>query len=69
MKLKEYLKRENLSQASFGRLIGISRFYVNKLVHETMTPSFKVAKKIQEATKGLVTIDDFPIEPRTKKKA
>jgi len=67
MKLENYLKEHKINQTHFGRFIGVSRFHVNKLVREKRTPSFKLAKKIQEMTNGAVSINDFPMEPTINK--
>lgn len=68
MKLENYLDKKKINQSSFAQMIGVSRTHANKMIKGRRTPSFKLAKKIQEVTEGLVTIDDFPMEPIDKHK-
>ena len=53
--------KNKINQSSFAEMLGVSRTYVNKVIKGRRTPSFKLTKKIQEVTNGLVTLDDFTI--------
>lgn len=62
MKLDDYLKRHDLTEAEFGAMIGISQPQVNRLRRGIRWPNRETAKAIAAATKGRVTADDF-MEP------
>jgi len=66
MLLKDYLKKKNLTQEAFASSVGVTGTLINRLISGKRTPSFKLAKKIQKTTDGLVTINDFPMEPKNK---
>ena len=59
MKLKDYLKREKLSQAEFSKKIKVSRPHVNQLVKGSRNPSFPLAKLIEKVTNGDVSLNDL----------
>jgi len=62
MKIKEFLKEKKINQSNFAKLVGISRFHANRLANSKTLPSCKLLKKIDEVTKGKVTLKDFSIE-------
>ena len=62
MHLKEYLSKKKITQVDFGKLVGISKSHVNKLVKEKKIPSLKLTKKINRVTGGLVGPEDFKTE-------
>ncbi len=66
MKLKKYLEKEGLNQSNFAKLVGVSRFHINRLVNLKILPSCKLLKKIDEITKGNVSLKDFSIEEKYK---
>jgi transcriptional regulator with XRE-family HTH domain len=59
MKLKEYLKTHNLSQATFSRSIGESAQNVSRYVNGDRKPEDDVMQKIIDETAGEVTANDF----------
>jgi DNA-binding XRE family transcriptional regulator len=59
MLLKEYLDIQNITQAKFGSLIGVSHVIVHRLVHRKITPSLKLAAKIKRTTQGQVSFEDL----------
>lgn len=62
MKLSEYLKvhpETNLSR--FASIIGVSRPFLYKILHEESEPTASVCIKIEEITHGLVTLKDLII--------
>ena len=65
MLLKEYIKEKKMTQAAFGHLVGVSHVQIHRLIYGKRTPSFRLAKRIENITGGLVTTDDFPIEDVT----
>jgi transcriptional regulator with XRE-family HTH domain len=48
--LSEYLQKEGLSQAEFGRMIGRSRFSVSRYVNGTRSPRKRIAAQIARLT-------------------
>ena len=66
MDLNEYLEKKRMTQVAFASLIGVSKFHLNKIVHRVKTPSFKLLKKIDEVTEGLVSFKDFSIKEESQ---
>lgn len=66
MKLNEYLFKTETKQTTFAEMLDISRPHLTQIVSGKRKPSPKLAKKIIEATKGHVTLnelmfpEDFP---------
>ena len=58
MKLHVYLADEGLTEAEFGRKIGLSQSQVNR-IRRGASPSWKTVSKIERATEGKVTAYDF----------
>jgi transcriptional regulator with XRE-family HTH domain len=54
MRLAEYLIREGLSCAEFGRQVGLSTAQIHRLAHGKRTASLPVALRIAEATNDAV---------------
>ena len=59
MELREYIKKNNLTERDLASLIGISQQHVNRLIRKIANPSLPLAKKIKEATRGKVTIEEM----------
>jgi transcriptional regulator with XRE-family HTH domain len=59
MRLKDYLKKNKITQANFASLIGISQGYLSLIVRGLNNPSFKLALKIEKITLGQVTTEDL----------
>lgn len=59
MSLAEFLDSENLSDAAFAKLIGITRQAVHRYRRGDRIPDPKTMAKIVKATKGAVTPNDF----------
>lgn len=59
MKLKEYLERKKLTERQLALSIGISQQHLNRLINRASNPSLPLAKKIQDVTKGKVTIEEL----------
>lgn len=62
MDLDEYLFRKKISQIEFANELGISRNHLGEILRGRRSPSVKLAKKIEELTKGEVTKEEamFP---------
>lgn len=56
MKLHTYLLRNNIKQSEFATKLGVSRQYFNGIMNRKRVPSNKLARKIEELTKGNVTL-------------
>ena len=59
MKLDTYLTERNLTDAAFGRLIGVANTTVMRLRRGETRPSSTTIAAIKEATGGYVTAADF----------
>ena len=59
MKLSEYIKLKNLTQAEFAKMLGKSQQLVSGYCTETLMPPRATALKIVEITKGAVTLEDL----------
>ncbi|MEK7339172.1 MAG: helix-turn-helix transcriptional regulator [Candidatus Rhabdochlamydia sp.] len=66
MKLAEYLFRMKMTKKDFAEKLGISRGHLQHILSGTKNPSVKLAKKIEEETRGKVSKaellfpEDFP---------
>lgn len=67
MKLETYLKKNDLTDAAFGALIGISQSQISRIRRGESFPSRDTLAVIAEFTGGAVTANDF-IEPITAEK-
>jgi predicted transcriptional regulator len=59
MDLKEYLESRNISQQDFAKMLDISQTAVSNYVIYKRLPSTEIARAIEVATKGKVTVDDM----------
>ena len=59
MQLSQWLKRANLSQKNFARLIAASPACISRLISGDLKPSTKMILKIEEATNGDVAFKDW----------
>lgn len=65
MKLGDYIEMKNLSQADFGRIVGVSQAAIDRYVRGARRPRYDIIPKIVNATNGKVTANDFyDIPPR-----
>ena len=62
MTLAAFLARQNLTQAAFGRLLGVSDASVSRWVSGVDTPTLAHAVAIERATGGKVRPRDFILE-------
>lgn len=66
MDLQEYLNaKENRSMVKVATLLGVSRQMVYNYASGANEPSLKIARRIQEVTKGQVTLDDWPVRKKS----
>lgn len=59
MTLGEYLKSEGINQADFGKKIGLSGASVSRLKRGQQWPDKDTVRRIEMATGGQVTANDF----------
>lgn len=59
MDLREYLFRKRKSIATFSREIDCSRGHISKIVNGDRKPGKKLAKIIERATAGWVSVGDL----------
>ena len=68
MWIDEWLFKEGMTQEKFANQVGISREYLNRIIAGAVRGSPDVAKKIQETTKGEVTLEEILFGDRTQRK-
>lgn len=56
MKLKNYLKYKNLTISAFAKVAELKQPHLSLIMNGNRRPSPELAKKIEEATKGEVTV-------------
>lgn len=56
MKLDEYLKNQSMTKTAFGAVVGVSQSHISNISWGKKQPSIKLAKKIEEATDGKVSV-------------
>lgn len=59
MTLAAYLEKHGLTQAEFGRRVGMSRLVISRYARGIRFPRPSSIKAIQEATRGKVKFDDY----------
>jgi DNA-binding XRE family transcriptional regulator len=59
MKLKIYLVTNRLTIKEFSEMVGYSRNQISGIANDKLKPSLRLAKVIEQATKGEVTIEDL----------
>ena len=59
MKLRDYLKHEEMTAAEFARRVGASEHGVTKWLYGQRMPRRDMLAKIEEKTDGKVTANDF----------
>lgn len=59
MKLEAYLEANDIKRTAFAVTIGVSPAYITMLCANECWPSKVVVERIQDATGGLVSANDF----------
>ena len=59
MKLSEYLKETGLTQENFADLVGVTRPFITNILNGKKSPSIQLAGRIEEVTKGKVSLRDL----------
>lgn len=54
MRLETYLSKQNLRQADFAKLVGVTPATVSRLIAGQLSPSLDLAARIEDATKRKV---------------
>lgn len=59
MQLKLYLVKNRLTIKEFSDMIGYSRNQISGIANEKLKPSLRLAKVIENATNGEVTVEEL----------
>ena len=59
MKLKIWIISHNMTMTEFAKKIDVSRTYLSDVTRGTRKPSRRLAKDIEQATNGEVTVKDL----------
>jgi len=59
MKLREYLQQKRMHETTLASTVGVSQSHINNIVLGKKNPSIVLAKRIEKATEGEVTIYDL----------
>lgn len=59
MELKKYLFFKRVNVKEFSEKLEISRSYLSAIVNGKIIPSKKIARQIERATQGEVTVEDI----------
>lgn len=59
MRLKDWLKKQKLSQAAFAKKIKSSQGHISELASGKMRPTLETVGMIAKATKGAVSVNDW----------
>lgn len=59
MDIETYLWKHRLTVTEFARQLGVMRATVSTYVNRTRKPQMKTAKKIEEVTRGEVTVEEM----------
>lgn len=69
MKLAKYLTDNGISQGDFAKAIGVTQVAVSRYANETRVPGLKLIFAIDKATKGKVTVKDWPQDTKKERAA
>lgn len=69
MKLATYLSSNGISQGDFAKNIGVTQVAVSRYANETRVPGLKLIFAIDKATKGKVTVKDWPQDTKAERAA
>ncbi|WP_212113007.1 helix-turn-helix domain-containing protein [Bartonella queenslandensis] len=61
-KLKSYLIRNKLSQAEFGRQVGVAQSTINRYLRGLRFPEPEIVLKIEKTTNGIVRPVDWYVD-------
>ncbi len=59
MKLKDFLRINDLNYREFSEMVGTSLFTLNGIINKKRMPSMKLAMKIEQKTMKKVTLYDW----------
>lgn len=68
MILDQYLRKHKITYTSFAEKIGYGRTYINEIGLGSKRPSRRLAKLIEQATNGEVTVEELLKEKKNTKK-
>lgn len=58
-RLKIFLAKKNMTITQFAEMAGISRNFLYSILEGIYNPHYKLAKKIEELSEGVVKVKDF----------
>ncbi|MBX4336448.1 helix-turn-helix domain-containing protein [Bartonella raoultii] len=61
-KLKSYLTRNKLSQAEFGKQVGVAQSTINRYLRGLRFPEPEIVLKIEKTTNGIVRPVDWYVD-------
>jgi len=59
MDLREYLFRKRITNKDFAKLVRYDHSYIGEIINGKKKPGKKLARLIEEATNGEVTVDEL----------
>ena len=59
MRLREYLKKYKITYKTFGKRVGVSDAHITNIINNERNPSPHLMKKIEDVTKGEVTMQEL----------
>jgi DNA-binding XRE family transcriptional regulator len=59
MTLKEFLRINNITQSEFARLLGVTRAYIHCIIKGHYNPSYALAIRISDYSKGSVQVHEI----------
>jgi transcriptional regulator with XRE-family HTH domain len=66
MRLKDWLRVNNVSQAALAERLGVDRSTICRIVKGERTPKWALAEKIREITLNSVTLEDWARHDRER---
>lgn len=65
--LRKHLSSQNITQAAFADMLGISRGYLSEILSGEKTPGLELAVRIETATEGQVTARSWIVPSEAQK--
>jgi len=62
MKIKEFLINAETNAVYLAKAIGISPYYMRRIITGKATPSRKVAEELEKFTRGIISVGEVSVE-------
>jgi len=59
MKLRDWLLKKGLRQKEFAEIVQVDRCHLSSIITKNKNPGKKLAKRIEEETKGAITAEEI----------